>query len=679
MELSVNSYIMATKTTFQHTKNGGGSSHKTGPEQITRRKWIALTGQPNVGKSLLFNRLTGSRVAVSNYPGTTVAVDRGGMTIGQDTYDLWDLPGMYSLLPITEEERVAKMALLNSRPDYILHVVDARNLTRMLPLALELSETGLKVILVVNMMDEAQREGISIDVARLSRETGIPVVPTVAVTGRGMNQILYHILNYERKTHHDVIPFEPVIEEQMASIQDMLIGDYTIHRRSMAQLLLQQDQDARSLVQERDPGNYARIQQIVKETEKKINESLIYRMKIKIHEDARRISQEVTTQVKKKRFHFGEKLSGLMTRPLTGVPIMLGILYLVFYKFVGVFGAGTVVDLIEGRLFGQYINPAIAEGVESLTAPGAIRQLIIGEYGLVTLGFTYAIAIILPVVGTFFFAFSIIEDTGYLPRLSLLIDRVFKKIGLSGRAVIPMVLGLGCDTMATITTRTQETRRERIIATLLLALAIPCSAQLGVIFALLAPFPNALLVWTVVIIGNFLLIGFLVSKILPGQNPTFFMELPPLRIPKPGNVLAKTYTRIIWYLKEVFPLFIIASVAIWLLQITGVFPYILKGLEPLVNAIGLPDNTSDVFLFGFFRRDYGAAGLYDMREMLSANQLTIAAVVLTLFVPCIAHLMVMFKERGTKTALGIFGFVLVLAFSTGLLLNFVFNTFNITL
>ena len=670
---------MQTKTTSQHNKSSGSSCHHTGAEQITSQKWIALTGQPNVGKSLLFNRLTGSRVAVSNYPGTTVAVDRGQITIGQDTYDLWDLPGMYSLLPITEEERVAKMALLNNRPDYILHVVDARNLTRMLPLALELSETGLKVILVVNMMDEARREGISIDAARLSKETGIPVVPTVAVTGKGLNQIIYHILNYQRNNHHEVIPFEPAIEEQMAAIQEILEGRYTVDNRSLAQLLMQQDTDAGALVLERDPGGYEQIRQLVEQTEKQINESLIYRMKIRIHGEAERISQPVTSQVKKKRFNLGEKLSSLMTRPLTGVPIMLGILYLVFYKFVGVFGAGTVVDLIEGKLFGQYINPAIAEGIKSLTASEAVRQLIIGDYGLVTLGFTYAIAIILPVVGTFFFAFSIIEDTGYLPRLSLLIDRIFKKIGLSGRAVIPMVLGLGCDTMATITTRTQETNRERVIATLLLALAIPCSAQLGVIFALLAPFPNALLVWTVVIIGNFLLVGFLVSRVMPGQKPTFFMELPPLRIPKLGNVLAKTYTRIIWYLKEVFPLFIIASVAIWLLQITGVFPYILKGLEPLVNAIGLPDNTSDVFLFGFFRRDYGAAGLYDMREMLSANQLTIAAVVLTLFVPCIAQLMVMFKERGTQTALGIFGFVLVLAFSTGLLLNFLFNTFNITL
>jgi ferrous iron transport protein B len=314
--------------------------------------------------------------------------------------------------------------------------------------------------------------------------------------------------------------------------------------------------------------------------------------------------------------------------------------------------------------------------VENLIGSEIFRQLIIGEYGLVTLGLTYAIAIILPVVGTFFFAFSIIEDTGYLPRLSLLVDRLFKKIGLSGRAVIPLVLGLGCDTMATITTRTQETKREKVIATLLLALAIPCSAQLGVIFALLAPFPKALLIWTVVIVGNFLLVGYLVASILPGKKPTFFMELPPLRIPRIGNILAKTYTRILWYIKEVLPFFIIASVVIWLFQVTGIFPYILKGLGPVVNFIGLPDSTADVFLFGFFRRDYGAAGLYDMRETLSAGQLTIAAVVLTLFVPCIAQLMIMFKERGVKTATGMFLFVLALAFSTGWLLNYIFDTFN---
>ncbi|MGM0574044.1 MAG: ferrous iron transport protein B [Bacteroidota bacterium] len=662
-------------------KSSSASCHQTDAGQASgeAKKWIALTGQPNVGKSLLFNRLTGSRAAVSNYPGTTVAVDKGQITLGTEKYGIWDLPGMYSLLPITEEERVAKLALLKEKPSYILHVVDAKNLTRMLPLAMELSETGLKVILVVNMMDEAEKEGIKIDFQKLSKRIGIPVVPTVAVSGKGMNQVLFHILNYERKSHHEVIPFDSAIENSILDIQDLLKENYSIHKRSIAQLLLQDDEDMHSIVRNKENTEYQKIQHIIQDTRASLDESLVYLMKIKIHEEAERIAREVTTIEKKKRINIGEKLNQLMIRPVTGIPILLLVLYFVLYKFVGVFGAGTVVDFVEGKLFGEHINPAIANAVENLVGIEALRQLIIGEYGLVTLGLTYAIAIILPVVGAFFLAFSVIEDSGYLPRLSLLIDRLFKKIGLSGRAVIPMVLGLGCDTMATIVTRTQETKRERVIATLLLALAIPCSAQLGVIFALLAPFPMALLVWVLVIFANFMFVGFMASKIRPGQRPTFFMELPPLRVPKISNVLSKTYTRIIWYLKEVLPLFIIASVVIWLLQITGVFPHIINALEPLVAGIGLPNETADVFFFGFFRRDYGAAGLFQMQDLLNANQLAISAVVLTLFVPCVAQLMVMFKERGAKTAITIFLLVLVLAFSMGWLLNFILNGLNITL
>ena len=193
-----------------------------------------------------------------------------------------------------------------------------------------------------------------------------------------------------------------------------------------------------------------------------------------------------------------------------------------------------------------------------------VQDLFVGEYGILTLGLRYAVAIILPIVGTFFLAFSILEDTGYLPRLAMLMDRVFKGIGLNGRAVIPMVLGFGCDTMATMVTRTLETRRERVIATLLLALAIPCSAQLGVILAMLSGAPGALLIWGLVITGVFLLVGLLAARLLPGERPTFYMELPPLRLPQLGNVLVKTYTRMEWYLLEVLPFFLLASVVIWL-------------------------------------------------------------------------------------------------------------------
>jgi ferrous iron transport protein B len=339
------------------------------------------------------------------------------------------------------------------------------------------------------------------------------------------------------------------------------------------------------------------------------------------------------------------------------------------YEFVGVLGAQTLVAFLEGVVFEVYINPQVDRVLTAIVPWAIVRELIGGPYGVITLGVRYAAALILPIVGTFFFAFSIIEDSGYLPRLAMLINRVFKRIGLNGRAVIPMVLGFGCDTMATIVTRTLETRRERLISTLLLALAIPCSAQLGVMLGLLAGRPDLLAIWVTVVTSVFVLVGFLAARVLPGEQPTFYMELPPLRLPTLGNVLVKTYTRMEWYFREVFPVFILASVIIWLGRLTGLFDLTLSALVPLVRWIGLPDETAVAFLFGFFRRDYGAAGLYDMRTAMNGIQLLVATTTMTLFLPCIAQFAVTLKERGWRTALAITAFIFPFAFGVGGLLN----------
>jgi len=337
------------------------------------------------------------------------------------------------------------------------------------------------------------------------------------------------------------------------------------------------------------------------------------------------------------------------------------------------------VDFIEESIFGEFLLP-IVEGFVNANIPiVALQELIIGDYGIFTLGITYAIAIILPIVGTFFLVFSILEDSGYLPRLALLIDRLFKKIGLSGRAVIPMVLGVGCGSMATMVTRTLETSRERNIATLLLALTIPCSAQLGVIFAVLSAHPRAMWLWVTIILLNYIIIGFAASRILPGDKPTFYMELPPLRVPRPSNVLRKTYTRIIWYFKELLPLFLIISVIIWGLELTGILEVIIAGINPVISAIGLPVETAQTFILGFFRRDYGAAGLYNVQEALTGVQLLVAAVVLTLFMPCVAQFMVMIKERGKKIAFLMAGFILVFAFAVGFILNLLLTSIGVVL
>jgi ferrous iron transport protein B len=338
-----------------------------------------------------------------------------------------------------------------------------------------------------------------------------------------------------------------------------------------------------------------------------------------------------------------------------------------------------LVNFLENTVFGAAINPWINRILEAAIPWQALRDLIGGEYGIVTLGVRYAIALILPIVGTFFLAFSIIEDSGYLPRLAMLIDRVFKKIGLNGRAVIPMVLGFGCDTMATIVTRTLETRRERILSTLLLSLAIPCSAQLGVMLAMLAGRPDLLAVWALIVAGVFLLVGLLAAQLMPGERPTFYMELPPLRLPTLSNVLVKTYTRMEWYFREVFPMFIIASVVIWLGKMTGAFDLLVGALVPLVRWLGLPDQAAVAFLFGFFRRDYGAAGLYDLRNAMSGVQILVATVTMTLFVPCVAQFSVTMKERGWKTALAIMAFVFPFAFLVGGLLKLLITALGLQL
>jgi ferrous iron transport protein B len=359
-----------------------------------------------------------------------------------------------------------------------------------------------------------------------------------------------------------------------------------------------------------------------------------------------------------------------MMHPIAGIPILLAAIY-GLYEFVGVFGAQVSVDFLENKVFGEYINP-IATGVVSSLIPWKLAQdLFVHEYGIITLGFRYAIAIILPIVTTFFMAFSIIEDTGYLPRLAMLIDRLFKKIGLNGRAVIPIVLGFGCDTMATMVTRTLETKRERIIATFLLSLAIPCSAQVGVILALLAGNMKGLWIFVAVMAIIFLLVGFLTAKIMPGGQPLFYMEVPPLRWPKLSNVFTKTYTRVEWYFKEILPLFIVASILIWFGKITGIFDLIVNGLSYPVTWIGLPKEAATAFLYGFFRRDFGAAGLYDLKDsgVLGGIPLVVSVVTLALFMPCIAQFFMTIKERGTKMALAMSAFIFPFAFFVGGLLN----------
>lgn len=475
------------------------------------------------------------------------------------------------------------------------------------------------------------------------------------------------------------VTYDDIIENSVVKIIENLKGKYILSKRTIALLLLQEDEDIIESVKGEEGSNFIRINQIVDETKNRYDKPLNYIISLTRQKTIDNVVDTVITKDDKKESGISDFLSRLTMNPLTGVPILLLVLYFGLYQFVGVFGAGTIVDFLEAGIFEEFINPWVNNIVSTYIPWHWMQELLANEYGIITLGIRYAVAIILPIVGTFFFMFSIIEDSGYLPRLAMLVDRIFKKIGLNGRAVIPMTLGFGCDTMATMVSRTLETKRERFISTLLLALAIPCSAQLGVIFGLLAGYKFATVIWLVFMVLVFLFIGFLTSKILPGDKPSFYMEVPPLRLPKISNVLTKTYTRMQWYFVEIVPIFIFASVLIWAGNLTGIFTVLVGWMEPIVNFIGLPDKAAEAFLFGFFRRDYGAAGLYDLQKagLLSPRQLVVAAATLTLFVPCIAQFAMMLKERGTKTAIGMVAFIFPFAFVAGFALNWILQAFSI--
>jgi len=646
------------------------SCHESAAVAATGARRVALVGNPNVGKSVLFNALTGAYVTVSNYPGTSVEVARGNTVIGGTHYEVIDTPGMYSILPITEEERVAREILLNERPHLVIHVLDARNLERMLPMTLQLIEAELPLILVVNIMDEAARLGLEIDIPLLSKRLGIPVIGAATAKKVGLPEIREAI----HAAQHPPAPvpaYDPELEEDLAEIMQLLTGSYTLSKKSMALLLLQADSEVAELVEKTEGEGYRALEACVRDKRFKHRDSFHLDLSLERKQIVQRVLADAFRVPAVRPVTLSERLSRLCLRPVTGIPLLVVVLYFGLYKFVGEFGAGTLVDLLEGKVFEGWFNPWIVKVVKGIVPWEVIQELFVGEYGVITLGMRYAVGIILPIVATFFLFFSMLEDSGYFPRLALLVDRVFKKVGLTGRAVIPMVLGFGCDTMATMVTRTLETVRERVIATLLLALAIPCSAQLGVILALLSKAPGALAVWLGCLALIFLVVGLLASRVLPGETPMFYMELPPMRLPQWSNVLTKTVSRMQWYFMEILPLFVIASVLLWLGKITHFFEKMVDAMTPVMAALGLPRETAVSFIFGFFRRDYGAAGLYDLQTkgLLNPRQLTVAAVTLTLFIPCVAQFLIMKKERGWKVSLSIGVFVSTLAFGSGWLLN----------
>jgi ferrous iron transport protein B len=658
---------------------------------------VILVGNPNVGKSALFGALTGKYVTVSNYPGTTVEVTRGSATMEGQPWHVMDTPGTNNLLPMSEDEQVTRDILLVEREYVCVQVCDAKNLRRGLLLSAQLAEAGVRFTLALNMADEAASRGIRVDAERLARELAIDVVPTVAIQRKGIPALQARVGAARASSFR--VRYDAIIEAALADLVPMMPRG-PLAARALAVMALVGDESLRAHLAARlSEADLARIDTIRRDVAARYPESLRFVVAkqrlaaVDVLHDA-----VLTKGVVSASSALGRRIGAWSTHPLWGVPILALVLYLA-YQFVGVLGAGTLVDFLETTVFEGYLVPWVDAAVRFLTPDGAVERflvgapgvpvlesegILVGRYGVVSMGLSYGIAIVLPIVATFFVAFSVLEDSGYLPRLAVMVNKVFKRMGLNGKAVLPMVLGLGCDTMATMTARIMETRKERVIVTLLLALGVPCSAQIAVILAMTSKLPVAASVWFASsLLLVLFLVGWLAAKVLPGRGSDFMLELPPLRIPQAGNIAVKTLARIEWYLREALPLFVLGTLLLYLLNRFGGLAVLERAAAPaVVGLLGLPKEAASAFILGFLRRDYAAAGLFMQYEpAMDAGTMTrgmeievvVALVTITLFIPCIANFFMILKERGWKTGLAMAAFILPFSFGVGAVMSRLMN------
>ncbi len=636
---------------------------------------VVLVGNSNVGKSAVFAALTGRRVDVSNYPGTTVEIASGTVRAQGADRALIDTPGVRSTMPLSDDERVTRDALLDLEPSAVVQVVDAKNLRRGLLLSFELAETGLPVVLCLNMTDEAEARGIDVDARRLARVLGVPVVETVATRRAGIERLREAIPRAAPIRTSPAV--DDRIERAVREMESHLPHD--LPRRAVALGLLAGDE---TLLRRVAPGPWGAdaVARIRTELEAELAEPVAYALTRTRLAEADRILDRVVRRRDVGRRSRAAAIGRWAAHPVWGWPILLGVLGML-YLLVGVLGAGTLVDLLETRLFGDRILPWTTELVRDLVPWPLLERFLVGEYGLFTMALTYGLAIVLPIVATFFLAFGLLEDSGYLPRLGVMLDRSFRRMGLNGKAVLPLVLGLGCVTMATVSTRTLDTRRERIQATLLLALAIPCSAQLGVMLGMISVAgPLGVGIWLSVVVGCLLAVGWLAGRLLPGERSDFILELPPMRRPGAGAIVAKTGARVEWYLREVIPVFVLGTAVLFALDETGLLARLEDALSPVVVAwLGLPAAATGVLLVGFLRRDYGAAGLFALATAgaLTVRQTVVSLVVITLFIPCIASLLMIVREHGVRVAVAMLGTVLAIVLVVGGALNLVLGGLDV--
>ena len=646
--------------------------------QENLEKTALLVGCLNIGKTTLFNRVCGKRLKVSNYPGTSISIGRGTFSEAGEEFHLIDTPGMECMMPESEDEKITRDILLDEQPDIIVQVADGKNLRKSLLLMLQLADYGMPLVFDINMMDEVRQRGIRIDTERLASLLGVPVTETVATEGEGVGSFRKALAG--GKSPHLAVSYPPKVESAISTIAGLL-EDSDLPARAAGVALLTGDEDVkRSVAAKCGEDTFKQIQTIASGVQSAFNRPLsavILEARLRAVDEVLSEVQSISPPV---RPPFSEKIGEWSRRPLTGIPIAAVVVVLMYF-FVGVFGAQTLVGAFEGVLFGEWITPA-TEKLLSWIPSQFVVDAFVGEFGLVSVGLTLAFGVVVPVLATFFLAFGILEDSGYLPRLSVLLDRVLRKIGLNGKGILPLVLGFSCITMAILTTRMLETKRERFIATLLLVLGLPCAPLLAVMLVLLADMS----IWASVtvfgvILTQIMIIGFILAKFLPGRRSDFILELPPIRIPKLLSLIKKTMWRVWWFIKEAVPLFLLASFILFVLERVGTLALLERAGKPVMTGfLGLPAESIQVVIMTLIRRESGAALLKEFSDsgLFGGVEVVVCLLVLTFLSPCVNAILVMIKERGLRGSLAIMAFVTPYALVVGAAVNWICRAFDVS-
>jgi ferrous iron transport protein B len=610
---------------------------------------IALLGNPGVGKSLIFNQLTGLGVEVNRYPGSSITIESGSVCYQKEMNELIDLPGIYSLDGNSDEEVLVRQFLEAGKADVIIIVLDATRLERNLYLFAQVAEFPCRMIAVINMIDAAERQGISIDTGIISARFGVPVILTAASEGRGIDRIL-PLAKESARVSGLTVPYDLHIEAALKSLEKTL---GTPRYKNLLALQGTSDEPtltdaAVAIAQEIEQRHMMSVHQIIATNR---------------HNFARQIASEsIRTGERKKPYDVDQ----LLTRIIPGLPILFAILFLLLFSvfLIGSWMESGIVDL-----FNLYvINPFIAMGLPPLEEKVGVSVLVAIQAGL---------GIAFPFIFTFYIGLSLLEDTGYMTRAAFLADRAMHRLGLHGEAIIPMVIGFGCTVPAIMSLRILKTRREQTIAAFLITM-VPCSARTVVIAGIVAAFVGIFWAFSIYLIIFVLLIltAIMLSRITPGEQFGMIVEMSPLRKPKAKLVLAKSWLRIKEFLFIAMPLLVITSIALGLFQFYGLTTVFQQIVAPItVTLLGLPDYASTALVFGIFRKELAfetlavLAGSANLGSVMMATQLYVFALVSVLFVPCISTIAVIYKQLGAKIAFLISIYTVFLGIFIGAIIN----------